>query len=281
MNQLSCLCVQPLLWPSCLVCVLNPAHPRTPPLSVWLPWSRCLCTSGCLLLGLIPAHPEHCLCTGSLVLAAPSIGFWDHDHLTLLVRATPGQVWRCCRVPGLPDRHRGRRPGTRRGRPCHGPEAGGLMSASSPTLGLALLVALAGGAGAVLRWCCRPPPRPATIRPIAGRHPGGQRIRFPAPRRADLGFSLYHGLGPPRARRGRCRACAGGTPRGRRRAGRRSTCSHTGHPLPGGRLHAGRACRLPGRRGRRHRPHGVGLTALFRKRKASGRGQVHIRLRSP
>ena len=153
------------------------------------------------------------------------------------------------------------------------------VNTSAPTLGLALLVALAGGAGAVLRALTRPPPRPAALRPAPRRHPGGQRVRFPDPRLLT-GLSLYHGLGSPRARRRRSRAVRrvhhvvdgelGDDPPAALRA-----------PLPAVALHAGRAGRLSGRGRRRHRPHGVGLGVLFHEANDSGGGQVHIRLRSP
>ena len=116
-----------------------------------------------------------------------------------------------------------------------------------------------------------PPSRPAAFRPAARRHPRGQCVGFPAPRRADRALPVPRPRTPCPGRR-RDRAVRRVHDVVDRELGDDPPAAH-GSSHRGGRLHAGLPRRLPGRGGGRHRAHGARCSR--QEAKASGGGQVH------
>ena len=135
-----------------------------------------------------------------------------------------GQGRRHRHLRRLPGRHRRRRADP--GRRSVMPSAGGWSrrERSSPTLGLALLVALPAARARSLRALLIHHVGVRAARPVAPRHDAGQRVGLPPPRRPDRAVPL------PRPRVPTCSPSSGsgsavGTPHGPPRAGRRFTCS--------------------------------------------------------
>ena len=132
--------------------------------------------------------------------------------------------------------------------------AGPSPMSASPPLGVALLVALAGGTGAVLR-ADHSPHRSAPSRPAAVRHPRGERLRLADVGHRDRSRPLTRCRWPgPRG--GRPRPVRGLHHLVRRELGDDPSAPHRA-PRGSDRVHARRARRLPrcgGRRCRAQRP---------------------------
>ena len=238
--------------------------------------------SGSLAIGLLVPLTEHVDATGPLGAPAPRRRLpGGMDHLLHAGRRghVAGQGRRHRHLRGLSRRDGDRRAGARRGRQRARPEDGAGMSSSSPTLGLALVVALAGGAGAVLRALLIHHVGVRRADPLPLGHHAGQRVGVAAPRHPDRALPLPRARIPP-ARRHRRRALRRLHDLVHRQLGDDPPAAH--RPPHGGRhLHAWVARRLPRLPPPPARAHGARVCTRVTSSKASGGGQLQTRLRSP
>ncbi len=232
------------------------------------PWVTLMVNlSGSLAIGTVPVPSSaHCATGRDTVLLRPLVlvgflGGWT-TYSTLAVEATllakNGDLASCLAYlvatlspAGWPLVVVGRTP--------QGGRWYSVMSAPSPTLGLALCCRLPRPAASGRYLACPPDPshRAAASRPTASRHADRQRLRVARPRAPHRDGALSR---PGRSVRGRDRSRAVRRVHHvvDRQLGNGAPRAH-GSPNRSRRLHPGRPRGLPQLRGGRHRIHGPGL----------------------